>query len=217
MAGKNKSGIFYSSRFVHFTHTKGLSMIEAGIFIPDHDLLQNLVASLKAAGLRVVLTQGAYDLVHNGHCEYLRRARAEGDILIVGVDSDAKVKKRKGENRPIVPENERVNILTYLRAVDFVTVKHVDEEHLGLLKKLRPDVLVVSESTSDREFTAEKIAEMEQYCGKVVVLPPQSITSTSSRVRQITLLSAEDFKNALAEKIPRLLEVVQKELLGEEK
>ncbi len=192
-------------------------MIEAGIFIPDHELLVRLVVSLKAAGRIIVLTQGTYDLVHDGHCEYLTKARAQGDILIVGIDSDAKVKKRKGENRPIVPEQERVKILTYLRAVDFVTIKKEGEEHLGLLKKICPDVLVVSESTSDREFTADKIAELEQFCGKVVVLPPQSVTSTSARLRRIMLISADEFGKTLATEFPRFLSDLQKKILGEEK
>lgn len=192
-------------------------MIEAGIFIPDHELLVNLVSSLKAAGQKIVLTQGTYDLVHDGHCEYLAKARAQGDVLIVGVDSDAKVKRRKGPQRPIVPEKERVNILTYLRAVDFVTIKNEDEEHLGLLRKIHPDVLVVSESTKDREFTKEKIAELEQFCGTVVVLPPQSVTSTSARLRRIMLISADEFGAAIAKEFPKFWSDLLKKILGEEK
>lgn len=191
-------------------------MIEKGIFIPDREQLTQLTTNLKAAGCRVVLTQGTYDLLHDGHCKYLEMARAQGDVLIVGVDSDAKVKKRKGPNRPIVPEVERVNILTYLRSVDFITLKHVDEERYCLLKQVHPDVLVVSQSTGDRKFDEEAVRVLEQFCGKVVILEPQSVNSTSARLRLLNLTSREKLGKKLATAFPAFVKQLEEEILKEE-
>lgn len=77
-------------------------------YIPDHVKLVELVGYWKKLGLKIVLTSGTFDLFHIGHAQYLEKAKEMGDVLIVGVDSDARVKKRKGPERPIVPENERV-------------------------------------------------------------------------------------------------------------
>src|SRR5690348_2233677 len=102
--------------------------ISAGIFgdgtslndryIPDYKELGALVKLWKQLGLKIVLTSGTYDLFHIGHAEYLEAAKKQGDLLIVGVDSDAKVRQRKGPHRPVVNEEERVRILAHLRHVD---------------------------------------------------------------------------------------------------
>src|SRR4051812_35926260 len=99
------------------SYTGSTMAINAGIFgdgtnlkdryIPDHKKLGELVKHWKKMGLRIVLTSGTYDLFHVGHAEYLDQAKKLGDLLIVGVDSDAKVKSRKGPHRPVVPEQER--------------------------------------------------------------------------------------------------------------
>src|SRR5262245_56837292 len=91
-------------------------------YIPNHEKLGKLVQHWKELGLRIVLTSGTWDLFHVGHAEYLEKSKGLGDILIVGVDSDEKVKARKGPHRPVVPEAERVRILSHLRHVDVITV-----------------------------------------------------------------------------------------------
>jgi rfaE bifunctional protein nucleotidyltransferase chain/domain len=168
--------------------------INAGIFgdqtsfdhryIPDHAQLQKSVELWKQLGLKIVLTSGTFDLFHIGHAQYLEKAKELGDVLIVGVDSDARVKKRKGPDRPVVPENERVLILAHVRHIDVVTLKNVDDQSNHLIKLVRPDVLVVSESTDHKD---NEVDEKAQYCGKIIVLEPQATTSTSAKLRMIQI------------------------------
>jgi len=183
-------------------------MIDAGIFshqsnfegryIPDHDKLEELVAHLKGLGLRIVFTQGVFDLVHLGHFGYLEKARSFGDILIVAVDSDDLTRRRKGPSRPVVPEDERLRILTHSRSVDIVTLINEGIQD-GLIQKIRPDTLVVSETTAD--FSEDALTIVKTCCGEIVKLPPQATTSTSARVRMLTIDGAKN----LAEKIEQLI------------
>src|SRR3712207_7450411 len=82
---------------------------------PSLEELSKTVQHLKGIGLRVVLTSGSFDLIHLGHVKYLAKAKEFGDVLVVGVDSDAKIKRRKGEDRPMVPEQERLEMLAHQR------------------------------------------------------------------------------------------------------
>lgn len=153
-------------------------------YIPDHERLAELVVYWKKLGLKIVLTSGTFDLFHIGHAQYLEKAKALGDILIIGVDSDAKVKERKGPTRPIVPELERVQILSHCRHADVITLKNVDDPKNHLIKLVTPDILVVSKSTKHED---EAVDEKAQYCGEIVVLEPQSETSTSAKLRLIQI------------------------------
>lgn len=168
--------------------------INAGIFgdsvsfehryIPDHTQLAESVVYWKKLGLRIVLTSGTFDLFHIGHAQYLEKAKALGDILIIGVDSDAKVKVRKGPSRPVVPETERVQIISHCRHADVITLKNVDDPKNHLIKIVSPDILVVSKSTKHKD---DEVDEKSQYCGRIVVLEPQSETSTSAKLRLIQI------------------------------
>ncbi len=91
-------------------------------FISSHKNLARVVDDLKKNGYKIVLTQGVWDLIHEGHALYLEAAKSHGDILIVGVDSDELTKQRKGPNRPIVPQKERISMLIHLRHVDILIV-----------------------------------------------------------------------------------------------
>src|SRR5260370_23382001 len=98
---------------------------------------------------------------------YLGAARGLGDSLIVGVEGDEKVRRRKGRWRPAVPELERLRMVTHQRGVGLVTLKHVDEPRWALIKAVRPDVLVATAET----YKDSEIAELEQdYCGRAEVL-----------------------------------------------
>jgi len=158
-------------------------------FIPNYEDLKSAVEMLKRAGYRIVLTQGVYDLIHEGHALYLEAARKHGDILIVGVDSDQLTKLRKGPNRPIVPQKERIKMLVHLRHVDIVTIREAHHGIGDLIRLVQPDVLISSESTKD--FTRDQVNEYEEHCGKIVVLPPQATTSTTARIRMLTIEGAE--------------------------
>lgn len=158
-------------------------------FIPELVELKEVVDDLKKMGYRIVLTQGVYDLIHDGHAEYLEKAKSYGDILIVGLDSDKLTRLRKGPNRPIVPEGERAKMLAHLRAVDIIALKDVNQELGLLIETVRPHVMVFSSSTKD--INNRMVNEYKKVCEKVVVLPPQSTTHTSARIRNLTIEGAE--------------------------
>ena len=121
-------------------------------------LLHQLTAE-RRAGKRIVFTNGCFDILHRGHATYLQAARALGDVLIVGVNSDASVRRLKGENRPVNNENDRAYLLASLAAVDYVTVFTEDTPY-ELLQQIRPDVLVKGgdyqlDEVVGREFAQE--------------------------------------------------------------
>lgn len=153
-------------------------------FIPDYKQLGESVQYWRKLGLKIVLTSGTFDLFHVGHAQYLEKAKALGDILIIGVDSDAKVRLRKGPHRPIVPEFERVQILSHCRHADVITLKPADEPRNRLIEIVAPDVLVISKSTKHRD---EEVSEKSKYCKEIVLLEPQAETSTSAKIRLIQI------------------------------
>jgi len=169
--------------------------------------LQKLVSDLKREGRKIVLTQGVYDLIHEGHARYLEAAREYGDVLIVGVDSDELTRIRKGPNRPIVPQKERIHMLVHLRSVDIVTLREAKDDIGDLIRLIKPDVYVASQTTKD--FTKELRDAYKDYCKKIVVLPPQAVTSTSARVRNLTIEGAEGLATELEKMTQTFLEKIR--------
>lgn len=169
-------------------------------FIPNLDELARITEDLKRMGYRVVLTQGVYDMIHEGHARYLEKALSYGDILVVGVDSDELTRLRKGPSRPIVPQDERLQMLAHLRCVSILTLR--EKEHgLGkLIETVQPDVLITSSSTSD--FGKKDIAVYKKVCGEIVTLPPQAATSTTARVRLLTISGADELAQDIMQGIP---------------
>lgn len=159
-------------------------------FVEDYERIGTIVGALKTLGLRVVLTSGSFDIIHEGHSMYLEAARRFGDFLIVGIDSDDKIRERKGPNRPAVPEMERLRMVTHQRGVGLVTLKHLYYPRWHLIKTVAPDVLVATEET----YTAAEICELESTCcGRVEVLERMATVSTSARLRRIQLgISEQD-------------------------
>ncbi|HPF30845.1 MAG TPA: adenylyltransferase/cytidyltransferase family protein [Candidatus Saccharibacteria bacterium] len=150
-------------------------------FISKHDSLIDYIKAFRMLNLSIVLTSGTFDLLHVGHAKYLEEAKKYGDILIVGVDSDEKVKVRKGPERPVVPANERVKMLAHLRSVDLITLKYPDEPKWNLIKQIKPDTLIVTEETYDDD----SLRELSNYCGQVICMEPQATTSTSAKIRKL--------------------------------
>ncbi len=136
-------------------------------------------AEARAASLRVVFTNGCFDILHGGHVALLESARAAGDLLVVGLNSDAGVRALKGSGRPIVPEPERAEVLAALRFVDLVVV--FDEPTpRELLLALRPDVLVKGGDYSPDTIVGRD--EVESWGGRVIVVPLVADRSTRSIV-----------------------------------
>jgi D-glycero-beta-D-manno-heptose 1-phosphate adenylyltransferase len=140
------------------------------------------VDELRARRLKVVFTNGVFDLLHPGHLRYLQAARAEGDVLIVGINSDRSVRAIKGADRPITPEAERAELLAALACVDAVVV-FGEETPAEIIRAVRPDVLV-----KGADWAADAIVgrdTVEAGGGKVVRIPVEAGWSTSSIVERI--------------------------------
>jgi D-glycero-beta-D-manno-heptose 1-phosphate adenylyltransferase len=112
-----------------------------------------LAERLRAAGRRIVLANGCFDLLHVGHIRYLEAARTLGDVLFVGINGDATVARLKGAGRPLMPASERVELLQALRAVDHVVVFD-DDTADALIRALKPDV-----HAKGTDYTAESVPE----------------------------------------------------------
>ena len=103
--------------------------------------LQRQLTKLHRRGTRIVFTNGCFDLIHPGHVRYLRAAKRLGDVLVVGLNSDASVRRLKGPSRPLVPQRDRCEVLAALDMVDYVTLFNEDTPYT-LIKQVQPDVLV---------------------------------------------------------------------------
>jgi D-beta-D-heptose 7-phosphate kinase/D-beta-D-heptose 1-phosphate adenosyltransferase len=176
-------------------------------FIQDYKVLKKVVQELKEQGKRIVLTQGVYDLIHEGHALYLAKARSYGDVLFVGVDSDLLTKKRKGPSRPIVPEKERLNMLLHLRHVDIVTLREIKHGLGGLIQLINPDVLIVSSSTKD--FPKKDVAMYKKHAKEIIMLPPQATTSSTARIRTLTIEGAENLAREINKLTQDFLEKIK--------
>jgi D-beta-D-heptose 7-phosphate kinase/D-beta-D-heptose 1-phosphate adenosyltransferase len=135
----------------------------------------------REAGLKVVFTNGCYDLLHPGHIRLLERARALGDRLIVAINSDSSIRRLKGPQRPILPEAERAELMAALAAVDAVTIFDEDTPH-ALLEALLPDVLVKGADWSHWIAGREIV---EGNGGAVQALPLEPDHSTTDIVNKI--------------------------------
>ncbi len=109
--------------------------------ISDITELKRLLNIHKFKGQEIVFTNGCFDIIHRGHIEYLAKAANKGDVLIIGLNTDASVRKLKGENRPVQDENSRALILSALRFVDYIILFDEDTPY-NLIEALQPDILV---------------------------------------------------------------------------
>ena len=187
------------------SHVKIKNILSPSVNLSDRLILDfkelgRVIIDLKRMGYRIVLTQGVYDMIHEGHARYLEKALSYGDILVVGVDSDELTRSRKGPNRPVVPEKERLQMLAHLRHVSILTVREVKHGLGKLIETVRPDVLITSSSTSD--FGKKEIAVYKKVCGEIVTLPPQAATSTTARVRELTISGADELAQEIIDRVP---------------
>ncbi|WP_457592291.1 D-glycero-beta-D-manno-heptose-7-phosphate kinase [Hydrogenimonas sp.] len=126
--------------------------------IKSREALAKSVERLKNEGKRIVFTNGCFDILHLGHVRYLEKAKSFGDVLIVGVNSDASVRGLKGEDRPVNPEYDRAYLLAALDAVDYVTI-FGEETPYELIRTLEPDVLVKGGDYEGKEVVGSDIAK----------------------------------------------------------
>ena len=152
------------------------------MFLESRTAAAEWASRARASGRRVVFTNGVFDLLHPGHIRYLQAARAEGDALIVAINSDRSVSVIKGPTRPLTPEAERAEILGALACVDAVVV--FDEETPAeIIRAVQPDVLV-----KGADWAPDKIVgrdTVEAHGGKVVLMPVEQGWSTTSIVEKV--------------------------------
>ena len=151
-------------------------------FFQNFDALNERLLKWKNEGLKIVFTNGCFDILHRGHVEYLAKAKSYGDVLIIGLNSDVSVKKIKGPSRPFVNENDRGFILTGLKSVDAVIIFEEDTPQI-LISKIIPDVLVKGGDYNIKEIVGRDIVEGNG--GKVVTVKFINGNSSSSLVERI--------------------------------
>ncbi|MBW1846217.1 MAG: D-glycero-beta-D-manno-heptose 1-phosphate adenylyltransferase [Deltaproteobacteria bacterium] len=131
---------------------------------------------------RIVFTNGCFDILHVGHVRYLSEAKAQGDILVVGLNSDASVRKIKEEQRPIISQDQRAEILASLRCVDYVTIFD-DADPLSLISVIKPDVLVKGADWQEDDIIGADV--VKENGGKVVRVSVVPDSSTSDIIQTI--------------------------------
>jgi rfaE bifunctional protein nucleotidyltransferase chain/domain len=143
--------------------------------------LELFVRNARAAGRRIVFTNGVFDILHPGHVRYLQAARAHGDVLVVGLNSDASVRRNKGPSRPINVEQERAEVLAALACVDAVSVFD-DETPAEIIRRVQPDILV-----KGADWPADQIVgrdTVEARGGQVILEPVESGYSTTALIEK---------------------------------
>ena len=152
--------------------------------IKKREELKKILIAHQKAGKKIVFTNGCYDLIHVGHVRYLKEAKSHGDFLVVAVNSDSSVKKLKGDKRPLIPEQERAEVLSALSCVDYLVIFDEVDPH-NIISYLKPDVLV-----KGGDWTVDTIIGrdvVEAAGGKVISLPyiEGDFSSTSKIIETI--------------------------------
>mgnify|MGYP001627209627 CR=1 FL=1 len=155
------------------------------MIVTNQEQMQELCALLRSSGKRVVFTNGVFDILHAGHVMYLEEARKLADVLVLGLNTDASVRRLKGPDRPINREGDRALVVSALRSVDHVVLFEEDTPRT-VIETLLPDVLVKgADYTRDTIVGADIV---EQNGGVVVTIPlleGRSTTNVINRVRTV--------------------------------
>ncbi len=159
-----------------------------GKILSRHDL-QTEIDALHRQGKKIVFTNGCFDILHVGHVRYLREAKKKGDALVLALNSDRSVQAIKGDKRPIVPEEERADVMAALEMVDYVTIFE-ELTPLALIETLKPDVLI-----KGGDWEEEKIVGRDavlSWGGQVAVIPEIKGASTTNIVEKIRTVYGGD-------------------------
>jgi len=152
--------------------------------IISFDATEKMCLDLHRNGKQIVFTNGCFDIIHAGHVTYLKKAKALGDLLFVGLNTDSSVKRLKGENRPLNTETDRATVLDELKSVDYVVLFDADTPE-ELIKLIKPDVLVKGgDYTYDTIVGADYVSSLG---GKVVTIPLVEGKSTTSIINKIII------------------------------
>jgi len=149
---------------------------------PSLEQLVGIVARHRAAGKKIVFTNGCFDLIHLGHVKYFQFARQQGDLLVVGVNTDAGIRRLKGPQRPILCEQDRLGVLEELASIDYL-ITYDEDTPLPLIEKIRPDVLVKGADYAKDEVVGAAL--VESYGGQVALAPLIDGKSASAVIAKI--------------------------------
>jgi rfaE bifunctional protein nucleotidyltransferase chain/domain len=160
--------------------------------ISSIDAISKNVRALQHAGKVLVFTNGCFDILHAGHVDLLQRAKELGDLLVVAINTDSSVQRMKGPNRPIIPEDERAELLAGLSMVDFVCTFDEDTP-LEAIIKVHPDILVKGADWGINDIVGR--AEVEGWGGKVIALSLMQGKSTTGIVERVVARYGNPGKN----------------------
>ena len=150
--------------------------------------LAEQLARLRRQGKRIVFTNGCFDLMHSGHVYMLAQAKTFGDILVVGMNTDASVKRLKGDKRPILDQASRLALLAALEVVDYITLFEEDTP-LALIRRLQPHILVKGGDWSSEAIVGKEV--VEHTGGRVVAVRHQDGFSTTNLIERILVAYQE--------------------------
>lgn len=150
--------------------------------------LAKIIKAHKVLNKKIVCTIGSWDVLHIGHLRYLKRAKESGDILVVGVDSDKSIKiYKKNLLRPIIPQEERMEMLNYQDIIDYVTlINDVDKNgnwKMELVKIIRPDTFIVS---SEESYPKEQQKQIAKFCVQLKVIGRQAKQTSTTKIIEKT-------------------------------
>ena len=146
------------------------------------DSLLKELSRHRGTGKRIVFTNGCFDLIHLGHVKYFQFAKKQGDLLVVGVNTDNSIRRLKGEKRPLMPEHDRIGVLEELESIDYL-VRFDDDTPLKLIEAIRPDVLVKGSDYNKEQVIGWELVEAAG--GRIEFAPIVDGRSTTSLIQKI--------------------------------
>jgi len=150
--------------------------------ILDRTSLKKKLDALRQEGKKIAFTNGCFDLLHVGHVRYLKEARKTADVLVLALNSDSSVHAIKGSKRPLVPEQERAEVLSALECIDFITI-FSESTPLELIVLLQPDVLIKGGDWAEEQVVGRN--EIRQWGGRVEIIPEVVGRSTTNIVDKV--------------------------------
>jgi len=150
--------------------------------IYSREELKKIIDRHRKEGKKMVFTNGCFDILHVGHTRYLTEAKKQGNILVLGLNSDESVRSLKGKERPLIPENERADVIAALESVDYVTIFH-ELTPLELIEYLKPDILVKGGDWKEKDVVGRDL--IEKWGGRVIIIPEVKGSSTTNIIEKI--------------------------------
>jgi D-beta-D-heptose 7-phosphate kinase/D-beta-D-heptose 1-phosphate adenosyltransferase len=144
--------------------------------------LKKIIDRYRQEGKKIVFTNGCFDILHVGHTRYLAEAKKQGDVLIIGLNSDESVRSLKGKERPLIPEKERADVIAALESVDYVTIFH-ERTPLELIEYLKPDIIVKGGDWKEENVVGRE--SVAKWGGRVIIIPEVKGSSTTNIIEKI--------------------------------